>query len=148
MWNNVYGDGISSPMLVNSVLWGNTATISGSQIYNHGTGASPVINYSLTQDCGNSGIGWDSACGTDGGDNIDANPIFVDADGADDIPGTLDDDLRLLPGSPAINAGDNNALPAGITTDLAGQPRIVNSTIDRGAYELPPIYLPIITKNH
>ena len=40
----------------------------------------------------------------DGGGNINADPLFVDDDGADNITGTLDDDLRLLPGSPCIDA--------------------------------------------
>jgi hypothetical protein len=40
---------------------------------------------------------------------FDLDPKFVDADGADDIPGTEDDDLRLRPGSPAIKAGDRLA---------------------------------------
>ena len=34
----------------------------------------------------------------DGGGNIDADPLFVDADGADDTVGTPDDDLRLSAG--------------------------------------------------
>ena len=53
--------------------------------------------------------------------------------------GTADDDygdLRLTNLSPARDSGDNSALPAGLTTDLAGQPRIVNGTVDMGAYEL------------
>ncbi|MBK8536972.1 MAG: DUF4214 domain-containing protein [Candidatus Competibacteraceae bacterium] len=51
----------------------------------------------------------------------------------------------LLPvvGSPAINAGDNTLIPAGVTTDQRGVgfPRIVNTTVDIGAVEagtLPP----------
>jgi len=95
------------------------------------------------------GSGW-----TGGGTgNIDADPLFVDADGPDDIPGTEDDDLRLLPGSPCIDAGDNTAVPAdtadldgdGDTTepvplDLDGNPRIMDdpSTVDTGN-GTPPI---------
>jgi hypothetical protein len=46
--------------------------------------------------------------------------------------------LALLTGSPAIDAGDNaQAVAAGLTTDQRGQPRIVNGTIDIGAYEAP-----------
>ena len=44
--------------------------------------------------------------------------------------------IRLQPCSPAINAGDNSAVPAGITTDLDGNPRFYNNgTVDMGAYE-------------
>ena len=44
-----------------------------------------------------------------------------------------DTDTRLRPGSPAIDAGRNAA--NGFPTDLAGDARIVNGTIDLGAYE-------------
>ena len=67
--------------------------------------------------------------------NINAEPLFVDADGADDVIGTKDDDLRLLPGSPCIDAGDNSAIMAGVIVDLDGNPRIMNGIVDMGAYE-------------
>lgn len=41
----------------------------------------------------------------------------------------------LLAGSPAINAGDNVAIPSGVTTDQRGDARIVNTTVDIGAFE-------------
>ena len=44
---------------------------------------------------------------------------FVDADGADNTPGTEDDNLRLLIGSPCLDAGDNTAVPADLA-DLDG----------------------------
>ena len=53
------------------------------------------------------------------GGNIDTDPLFRDADGPDDIVGTEDDDLRLFAGSPCIDAGDNNSVPAD-TADLDG----------------------------
>ncbi|MEZ4664067.1 MAG: choice-of-anchor Q domain-containing protein [Caldilineaceae bacterium] len=37
--------------------------------------------------------------------------------------------------SPAINAGNNSLLPAGMTTDQAGNPRIVGGTVDMGPIE-------------
>jgi predicted outer membrane repeat protein len=43
--------------------------------------------------------------------------------------------MALLPGSPAIDAGDNTGAPA---TDQRGFPRIVGGTIDIGAFELQP----------
>jgi hypothetical protein len=39
------------------------------------------------------------------------DPQFVDADGVDNTAGTLDDNLRLKSGSPAIDAGNNSAVP-------------------------------------
>ncbi len=61
-------------------------------------------------------------------------------------------DYRLLPGSPCIDAANNFAVPAGITTDLDGSPRFVDDpdtadcpqapgtcgdppVVDMGAYE-------------
>jgi hypothetical protein len=56
-------------------------------------------------------------------------------------------DFRLRSGSPCIDAGDNTAVPEGITTDLDGNPRFVDDpdtadtgqgdppVVDMGAYE-------------
>ncbi|GFE68524.1 hypothetical protein CFPU101_11340 [Chroococcus sp. FPU101] len=51
----------------------------------------------------------------------------------------------LLPGSIAIDAGSNAAIPPGITTDQrgAGFSRIVNGTVDIGAYEASPNVPPV-----
>ncbi|HEV8060141.1 MAG TPA: DUF4214 domain-containing protein, partial [Gemmataceae bacterium] len=43
--------------------------------------------------------------------------------------------MALLPGSQAIDAGNNALIPAGVTTDQRGLPRIVNATVDIGAFE-------------
>jgi len=54
--------------------------------------------------------------------------------------------LRLLPNSLSIDAGDNTAIPAGITTDFDGLDRIVDAdcngtaTVDMGAHEFDRIY--------
>jgi hypothetical protein len=44
--------------------------------------------------------------------------------------------VALLPTSPAINAGSNTLLPTDTAVDSRRQPRIVNGTVDIGAYEL------------
>lgn len=78
---------------------------------------------------------------TDGGGNIDDDPMFVDADGVDDVIGTEDDNLRLTSASPCIDAGDDAAVPPGVTTDQDGGPRFLDGdgdtvfTVDMGAYE-------------
>jgi hypothetical protein len=78
--------------------------------------------------------------GWKGEGNIDADPLFVDPD---------QDDYRLSPGSPCIDAGDNFAVPDEITLDLAGLPRFIDDPdtpdtglgdppiVDMGAYEFP-----------
>jgi hypothetical protein len=53
--------------------------------------------------------------------------------------------MALLPGSPAIDAGSIAALPAGLTTDQRGLPRVVNGTVDIGAVESPLASLPAPT---
>jgi hypothetical protein len=72
--------------------------------------------------------------------NVSDNPRFVTppSPGPDGIWGTADDvlgDLRVLPGSPCIDAGDNDALPIAVPLDLAGAPRRHDdpSIPDRGA---------------
>ena len=164
----MYNGAGSNPALTNCILWGNTAGGGGPQIYN--TSSSPTVAYSDIQ--GGCGAIPGNNCG---GGNIDANPLFVDADGADDIPGTLDDDLHLQLTSPGIDAGDNTALPAdtfdldgdGDTSeplpfDLDGLPRFVdvpfvadsgNGTppvVDMGACEaqMHALYLPLVLKHH
>ena len=112
--------GNSSATLVNTILWNNSTV----EIYLRGS--SFTVTYSDVQG------GWP------GVGNIDADPLFVDADGADNVIGTGDDNLRLFHGSPCIDAGDNSAiLPrlAPVVSDLYGNPRIINGTVDMGAYE-------------
>jgi hypothetical protein len=46
--------------------------------------------------------------------------------------------LAPLPGSPVIDAGSNGFLPAGVSTDQRGFPRILNNTVDQGAVESFP----------
>jgi hypothetical protein len=67
--------------------------------------------------------------------NIDADPWFVDADGADNVFGTEDDNPRLLDGSPCIDAGNNLAIPPSVLKDSDGNLRIRNGIVDMGAYE-------------
>jgi hypothetical protein len=46
--------------------------------------------------------------------------------------------MALLPGSPAIDAGNNALVPPGVTTDQRGRPRIINGHVDIGAFEVQP----------
>jgi hypothetical protein len=121
--------------ITNSILWGNinqSGTSESAQIMSTG---SLNINHCCVQ-------GWTGGLG--GVSNIGDDPLFVDANGADDILGTEDDNLHLLVGSPCIDTGDNSTVPSYIVTDLDGHPRIVNDTVDRGVYEYSEEVEPII----
>lgn len=119
--------------IVNSILWGNESQ------------AGPVLSRELTLELGgtvDSSLvgGWDGSI--DGEFTHDADPLFAGAG-----------DYRLSPGSPAIDSGDNTALPPGLDTDLDGNPRRVDDpatadtgvgpapVVDRGAYEFVPVPL-------
>ena len=131
----------SLPAVRNSILWGNIPD----QISNDAT-----VSYSLVQ----------GAAVYTGTGNINSDPLFVDADGVDNVFGTADDDLHLRTLSPACDAGHNDALPVdgldldddGDTTeklpvDLDGKPRFFDNPVvpdtgngmpplvDMGAYE-------------
>ena len=100
----------SKLIATNCIVWGNTATAAV------GGG---VVTYSDIQG-GYTGTG-----------NINADPQFVrnPSPGADGTWGTADDDygnLHLKAGSPAVDAGNNSAVPAGATTDLVGNNRFID----------------------
>jgi hypothetical protein len=106
------------------------------------------LNYSCVQ-------GWSGAMGGTG--NIGGDPLLADANGSDDVAGTVDDDLRLPLGvSPCIDSGNNTAVPAGVLTDIAGHTRFYDDSelqdtgagiapiVDMGAYEAVPLPEPQI----
>jgi hypothetical protein len=64
--------------------------------------------------------GWAGA----GSNNIDVDPMFMDPDGLDNIPGTEDDNVRVAPLSPCIDAADNTAVPPD-TLDLDGDGNVI-----------------------
>ncbi len=151
----LYNDN-SFPVVQNTILWGNTDSLGASaaaQIYNI-NGSVPTITNSLVQGSGGSGPGWVVSLGTDGGNNLDLDPLFIrnPHDGGDGWGvGGNDDygDLRLQTTSQAINAGENSLLPADLTDldadddtlemipyDLNDHPRILDSLVDMGAFEV------------
>ena len=85
--------------------------------------------------------------------NIDADPLFVDTGYWDRAGYFVSGDYHLLPGSPCIDAGNNDVnidnpdTPAVETLpdkDIAGNPRIIDgnlngtASVDMGAYEYLP----------
>jgi len=139
IWNDA-----STATIKNCIFWQNTdpsGSTESSQITNW-NGSSSTVNYSIIHGL-TGGLG--------GTGNLGSNPQFTDPDGADNVVGTIDDNLRPLRGSPAIDSGQNAAVPVGVTTDVAGNPRFANDPcaadtgvgtppiVDRGAYEFIPL---------
>jgi hypothetical protein len=122
----VYDDTQGTTFL-NSILWGNSATTQGPQIFDNGS-ASTVRSCDIQGFSGGTG-------------NINRDPLFVStqADGLD---------LSLQTASPCIDNGGNadvapdsldldgdGNLTEPVPFDRAGVPRIQNGTVDIGAYE-------------
>jgi|GEM_PF-1381463 len=95
--------------VANSILWANT----GGQLT--GGGGTPTV------------VNCDVQGGTSGTSVIDVDPQFTNSGAGN---------LQLLPTSPCIDTGSNLWTQATfVTTDLAGNPRYVDGTVDIGAYE-------------
>jgi len=125
---NLFG---SSATLVNCILW-------SSGFYNDND-STALISYSNILDAFDDDGVWDKSFGVDQGGNIDKDPLFVQPPdpGPDGEWFTADDesfDLRLQADSPCVDAGSNEA-PGLVLTDLDGYSRIINGTVDMGAYE-------------
>jgi len=125
----------NTPAVTNCILWNNSAT-HGNEIYiNPGKIIDPTLSYNDISGCGGSGDDWGSSFGNDGGGNIDTDPNIIDADGVDNMAGTIDDDLHLDPYSVCINAGDLNAIYTG-QMDMDYAARVRYGRVDMGADEV------------
>ncbi len=111
----IYNGSNSHTTIINSILYGNL----GGEIYN--ASGSSSVSYSIIQG-GYSGTG-----------NIDANPLL----GPLQDNGGFTQTMALLPGSPAIDAGDDATCT---DTDQRGMARPQGSHCDMGAFEyvFPP----------
>lgn len=123
--------------VTNSVIWNNSGSASDEIFIHTSTMSSPVVYSNI--DGGLSGTG-----------NINSDPLFYNASS---------NDFRFGPGSPSFNAGSNSYILSDIldldddstTTEdtpydlgylVSGSivyfPRVMDSTIDQGAYEVCP----------
>jgi hypothetical protein len=116
----------SSPQIRNTIFWGNTAATEA-EIYNNNS--IPGVSDSVIQG------------GYAGGTNIiTADPLL----GTLGDYGGYTDTIPLLPGSSAINAGNDTICPA---TDQRGVTRPQGSSCDIGSYEYNVnVYLPLILR--
>jgi len=118
----------SSLIVTSSILWNNDAINSGDQISNQTS--TPVISHSDIQGSGGSSS-WDTGLGTDGGGNLDVDPLFLTPVDPLTAPTTAGD-LHMPVSSPVLEMGDDGACPA---TDLDGVTRPQGAHCDMGAYE-------------
>ena len=122
---DLIGEEIAPPQVTNSILWDNHP--------NHIGGEPGDITYRNIKG-GYSGL-----------HNLNSDPRFVNAEMGD---------LRLQPGSPSLDSGNNQAVPPTVVTDLGGTPRFVDfsrsgyATVDMGAYEaqLSILYMPLTSR--
>ena len=129
--NSAYGAAFftsNGNTIANSVFWGNST---GQLCLGAPCTGSATVTYSDVQGGGIFGTG-----------NIDADPLFLSPPA----------DLRPGPLSPVVDAGNNGAVPGGVTLDIAGLPRFFDDPdvpdtgagltppwVDMGAYERIPI---------
>ena len=126
-----YGGGTYGGGITNCTIASNTATVQGGGIF--GEAGIYVYNSIIYDNYSPSGSNSFSAkffyCCTVpnfAGGGISNDPAFVNPAGGD---------FHLSPASPCINAGNNSYVT--VSNDLDGNPRIINGTVDMGAYESP-----------
>ncbi len=154
----------SNPTIASSTIVGNTSTLpdTGGAIHSFDP-STPTFSSLIAWNDSPSELGGDVpslqySCIKDGvpehsgPGNISVDPRLtrLPSPGPDGLWGTDDDDagdLRLLPGSPCIDAGQNGVLPPTVASDLSGKPRYSDDpsvpdtglgsapVIDMGAFE-------------
>ena len=115
----------SALSITSCILWSNVdfdGMDQGAQL----TGGMITLDYSCVQ-------GLTGSLGGTG--NLGSDPLFADSDGPDDVLATLDDDLRLIPSSPCIDAGDPDYIFDVQHPDLDSHARLLCAGVDMGAYE-------------
>lgn len=150
----LYSISASDVKVINNTFYKNAAGSGGDTFYDHSQGLL-TINW-------NNNISW--------GEVGPAVPIFVNLGGSTitgnnnigqpiggvgmivQDPQFLDEstyDLRIKHCSPAVDAGNDTVLPASLTLDFRGDPRLFNA-VDIGAYEnqTSPISISIVSQQN
>ncbi|MFH1422121.1 MAG: PKD domain-containing protein, partial [Planctomycetota bacterium] len=119
----VFIDMDSVPEFYNTIIWGNMSFFSGPDIYTDNEDNSAVFEFCDFDESTVEGWGVDIL---EPVNCINADPEYNDSGSGD---------YSIASTSPCVDAGDDSQVPAGVTTDLAGNARISSSAVDIGAYE-------------
>jgi hypothetical protein len=109
--------------LANTIIADNSAVVVGPDY--HGTVTSDSGNNLIGDDAGSSGF-------TQPSDLLNVNPLLA----ALKDNGGPTQTMGLMPGSPAIDAGNTSLLPPGDVADQRGFSRTANGSVDIGAFEV------------
>ncbi|HEX4264700.1 MAG TPA: choice-of-anchor Q domain-containing protein [Verrucomicrobiae bacterium] len=109
----VYGGGVDSCIVMNSIVYNNTTSWMGPNYYATQFDGPMTLNYCCTAPLPTTGVG-----------NISVDPLFVNAGSGD---------IHLQSGSLCINSGYNTYVNTNV--DYDNNPRIRGGTVDIGAYE-------------
>jgi hypothetical protein len=120
MYNNM-----SYSIVTNCILWDDAATLPGSEIYNL-FWSNPTFRYCDIKGGLNHSPGCSGDPSTDGGGNIESDPLFVAPN---------NDDFHLGAHSLCINAGDPDGDYNG-QKDIDSDPRKMSGRVDMGADEV------------
>jgi hypothetical protein len=118
--------------LINCILW-DEAAATGSLIALQGTDerqASLIVSYSDVKGGADGIVKKGVVSVTWGAKNMDRDPRLQNPAGADGVVGTGDDSLRLVAGSPCIDAGNNTAVPADADDVDLDQNRAERTSLD------------------
>ncbi|HBI43132.1 MAG TPA: hypothetical protein DDY78_09800 [Planctomycetales bacterium] len=118
---------VGTSTLTNTIVAGNT----------NSSGASDILNLFADVSGSYNLIGTGGSGGLTNG--VNGNIVLPSLTNLGLVPlghyGGPTQTMPLLPGSPAIDAGNNALIPTGVTTDSRGDPRLVNGTVDIRAFE-------------
>ncbi len=126
-----YSTLFSSPVYTNTILAGNTGP--GVEVYYDGSGQAAAANSIFVSPALPDGFA------DRGGNLAGVSPLLASLPA---VYPSASADLRLLPGSPAIDAGTPDGAP---TVDLRGLSRPQLSQVDIGAYETPGFTVSLVS---
>jgi parallel beta-helix repeat protein len=123
----------SSPIIVNTIVWANTAP-RGPQL-SAAIDSAPIVRYCIIEGGSqyvylseDSRISW-------GAGNVDEDPLIEAGAVGVTITGKALASLNLSADSPGINAGDPSTELSKGDVDLGGSPRLMGCRVDIGAFE-------------